>query len=144
MPVEQEQPCLPPPCWSPLGVDSNTHAHCHRELRRDWMPPLPLNVSAPYYPKPAGYTVWMTLKLKMRLPSISSISVPADRMQEFSPASAYVFLQVQCCSSFRKHSLLRVILWFSNHMEMEMEMTHILEEWPEEHLHKGLLFFADV
>lgn len=133
---------LAPPCWSSLDVDSNTRTHCWRRLGRDWMLPLPLNVLAPRYPKTCRVrSLDDSDGREKRLPTISSISVPAERMQEFSTASAYLFLQVQCCSFFGKCSLLRVILLFSHHMEMEM--THTLEECPGEHLHgrsKGLLF----
>lgn len=66
------------------------------------MPPLPLrtpqgDVSAPHYPKPVGYKHSLDDSdgREKRLPGVSSISVPSDRMQEFSTASACVFLQVQ-------------------------------------------------
>lgn len=71
------------------------------------MPPLPLKCfGTSLSPACRVQSLAGSEGTEKKLPSISSSSVPADRMHEFSTASADVHLQVQCCSfPWKTHTL---------------------------------------
>lgn len=110
-------------CWSSWDVDSSTRSVAERAGGR--MLPLPLrtpqgDVLAPRYPKPCGTNpAWKTLaaQTSQRLlrPSVSSVPVPPDAMQELGAESAFVFLQVQTLLClWKRQSLLKRIIFTSH------------------------------